>query len=125
MTVYLIHLDQPLDRGMGRNGTQLQAAHYIGETDDLETRLEEHRTSTWEAFDEPSAAEGPLRKGEKHGNGATFLAVANSRGIDWSLVRVWEGQGREFEQRLKSYKNAPLLCPVCTVNALEHMKGEC
>lgn len=124
-TTYLLHLEQPLARGVSPKGKPLQAAHYIGETEDLKTRLAEHRESTWQPYAADSTAEGQVRKGEKHGHGATFLAVANSRQINWSLARTWEEKGREFERKLKNYKNAPRLCPLCTADAMNHMKGEC
>jgi hypothetical protein len=42
--------------------------------------------------------------------------VANERGIDYRIVRVWKaepGKGRELERKLKNQKNGHKLCPVC------------
>ena len=79
-TVYLIHLDTPLRH----------AKHYVGLADDLDARLERHRS----------------------GQGARMLAVCRERGITWRLVRTWQGD-RKFERRLKNRKEAPKLCPLC------------
>lgn len=58
MTVYLMHLETPLDRGVSSDGKKLEAGHY-------------------------------------------------------------------FERRLKGYKNAPHICPVCDpAHALDRMKLE-
>jgi len=47
------------------------------------------------------------------GTGARYTQVAVERGIDLVVARVWEDQDRHFERRLKNYKNARLLCPIC------------
>jgi len=93
MTVYLLHLNQPLSRGTARNGKPLQAGHYIGWTDDLVGRILEHL----------------------EGKGARFTQVCVERGIKWSLARIWDGDqaDRKFERRLKNRKAAPTLCPIC------------
>lgn len=103
MTVYLIHLDQPLPRGVSRSGTHLVAGHYIGWTDDLVGRMMDH----------------------SEGKGARFTQVCVERGINFRLARTWDGESRSFERMLKTkFKNARLLCPVCTLNALNHMRLE-
>lgn len=103
MTVYLLHLKTPMPRGVSATGTPLQAGHYIGYTEDLVGRMMEHA----------------------EGRGARFTQVCVERGIDFSLVRTWDGMGRAFERMLKTkIKNAPWLCPVCTPNAFKHMKTE-
>jgi predicted GIY-YIG superfamily endonuclease len=100
--VYLIHLDQPLgqpqpdearrERGLPDRKREYRphAQHYIGTADDLTARINEHRS----------------------GQGARFLSVANSAGIDWRVVRTWKG-GRQLERKLKRRHDAPRLCPVC------------
>jgi hypothetical protein len=41
------------------------------------------------------------------------MEVVKQAGIDWKLVRVWQGD-RGMERRLKRRKNTPRqLCPVC------------
>lgn len=86
-TIYLIHFDQPLGDTTNPRG---QAQHYLGYTDDLEQRLEAHRT----------------------GNGSRIMEVVTERGISWQLVRTWEGD-RGLERRLKNWHNSPKLCPIC------------
>jgi len=80
-TVYLIHFLTPYKH----------ARHYLGYTEDLEQRLQAHRT----------------------GNGARLMEVVTDAGIDWELARTWEGD-RSLERRLKQGKNAcKWLCPIC------------
>ena len=138
LIVYLFHLEKPLSRGVSAKGKQLQAGHYIGITKDLVGRILDHGDSTWEPLDEPVTLEdGPavphplrgkrIRTGTKHGNGSTFLAVCNARGIAYELVRTWSGPGvdRTFERRLKNLKNSPKLCPVCNPDsAMKWMRLE-
>ena len=86
-TVYLIHFDAPLG---DLNNPRGQAQHYLGYADDLEARMEQHRT----------------------GNGSAIMAAVVERGISWSVVRTWAG-GRSLERKLKDQHNAPRLCPIC------------
>lgn len=124
MTVYLLHFDQPLSRGVSRKGTPLQAGHYLGETDDLVGRILEHGDTTWEPLEEPIITEdGGKVSGITHGQGATLMGVVNSKGISWRLVRTWDGAGRHFESYLKKhYKNSRLLCPDCNPRAAHYAK---
>lgn len=85
--VYLLHFDRPLGDLDNPRG---QARHYLGYTDDLDARLERHRS----------------------GNGARLMEVVAERGIGWRLVRTWDGD-RELERRLKNQHNSPRLCPLC------------
>jgi predicted GIY-YIG superfamily endonuclease len=85
--VYLVHLDQKLGSSHPLGG----ARHYLGQTQDLEQRLETHRA----------------------GLGARILAAAVERGISFDVVRTWDG-GREVERRLKRQHNAPKMCPRCS-----------
>lgn len=103
MTVYLIHLAQPMPRGVNGRGQALYARHYIGYTGSLDRRMMEHAS----------------------GRGARFLEVCRERGIGFEVARTWEGADRRFERRLKkTYKNAKLLCPFCNPNAANYMKQE-
>lgn len=83
MAVYLLHFDPPYRH----------AAHYLGWTSDdrVEQRLEEHRT----------------------GRGARLCAVAVQAGARLILARVWPGQNRSFERKLKRRKESCRLCPIC------------
>lgn len=65
--------------------------HYIGWTNDLPNRMHEHET----------------------GRGSAFLRAAKEAGINFKVVRTWEGQDRNFERKLKNRKNAKFLCPTC------------
>lgn len=66
------------------------ARHYLGYAEDVEKRLKRHRS----------------------GAGSRLLAALKRAGIEFTLVRTWEGD-RKFERSLKQRKNSPDLCPVC------------
>ncbi len=124
MTVYLLHLNQPLPRGM-QNGKPRFSGHYIGFTEDLVGRLLEHGETTWTRLDEPVVTEdGKKITGVKHGSGATFMGVVNARGITYQLARIWEEADQAFERRLKNYKKPKRFCPVCNPNAMNLMTLE-
>ncbi len=96
MTVYLLHFDQPIPRGLSPNGKPLTCGHYLGYADDLDTRLAKH----------------------KAGNGARLMSVLNERGIGWVIGRIWPDGDRTLESKLKRQKNAPRLCNLCRDEAL-------
>src|SRR6266567_6741267 len=78
--VYLIHLDKPLNH----------ARHYLGFSEDLFKRLQQHR----------------------NGQGAAFMRAIEKQGISWHVSRIWDGD-RAFERVLKDQHNASHLCPTC------------
>ena len=80
-TIYLIHFAARYQH----------AQHYLGISDDLERRLEEHRT----------------------GQGSPLMKAVTQADIPWSVVRTWKDADRMQERRLKNQKNAWRLCPVC------------
>jgi predicted GIY-YIG superfamily endonuclease len=85
--VYLIHFSQPIS-------PKHSCQHYLGSAADVEERLMHHQT----------------------GKGARLTQVANERGIEYQVVRVWQaepGQGRQLERKLKNRKSGPDLCPIC------------
>ena len=84
--VYLIHLDQAI----GSDNPRGRARHYVGTTRNLSIRMEQH-----------------LR-----GRGAAMMRYVAEQGISWSIARVWEG-GRKQERKIKAYKCARRLCPLC------------
>lgn len=88
--VYLLHFEKPISPN---HTTQ----HYLGFTDDLARRYQEHL----------------------YGNGARLVQVARQRGIGFVLCRVWHGD-RKLERLLKNRKNAPRLCPVCQGKEIDH-----
>lgn len=88
MTVYLIHLFEPigsLTNPLGR------AQHYIGSANQPWVRFGEH----------------------KHGYGSALLREANRQGIDYTISRMWPGY-RKAERILKNRKEAARLCPICS-----------
>ncbi len=86
-TVYLIHFDRPIGDLSNPRG---QARHYLGYTENLEARLEAHRS----------------------GNGSRLMEVIAEARISWTVARTWEG-GRSLERKLKNQHNGPRLCPIC------------
>lgn len=68
------------------------AQHYIGYTENLPQRLSAHA----------------------NGHGARIMEVITDLGLDWEVVRTWNNKDRCFERELKNYKNAKLLCPICS-----------
>ncbi len=85
--VYLIHFARPIS-------DKHSCQHYIGYTSlSGKKRLAVH----------------------KSGRGARLTQVANERGIDYKIVRMWRKSGtRSLERKLKNYKNAKFLCPICS-----------
>jgi predicted GIY-YIG superfamily endonuclease len=81
--VYLLHFER---RICASRTTQ----HYIGWTNNLDDRLWNH----------------------SRGKGSRLCAVARQRNIRFVLAECWIGD-RALERRLKRYKNAPRLCPIC------------
>ena len=79
--VYLIHFDEPY----------YHARHYLGYTDDLDRRLQQHA----------------------EGNGSKLMRAIDRASISWRVARVWRGKDRKFERLLKNRKKSRLLCPIC------------
>lgn len=71
------------------------ARHYLGSADDVNERLRLHRA----------------------GQGARLLYHVALAGIQFDVVRTWDG-GRVLERQLKQRKCGPLLCPRCRRAAL-------
>lgn len=80
MTVYLLHFMTKFHH----------AQHYLGYTNNLPRRLEEHRHDT------------------KH-----LMGAVNAAGIQWVLAREWPGGDRELERRLKRWGGSAQFCPFC------------
>lgn len=78
--VYLLHFHEPFRH----------ARHYLGYSNHLTQRLEQHRA----------------------GSGARLTAVVLDHGIGFELVRTWRG-GRALERTLKRRHSSPSLCPLC------------
>lgn len=95
--VYLIHFESPIGNPDSPHGT---AQHYLGTTTDLERRLSNHRSGTSTKC-------------------SRIMAAVNEKGIPWALARTWErpeGDGYEYERKLKARKKASQLCPICRAN---------
>lgn len=67
------------------------ARHYLGYANHLDARVEHHR----------------------NGSGARLTQVIKLAGISFVVARVWPGEDRAFERRLKNQHNGPRLCPIC------------
>ncbi len=79
--IYLLHFTQPYRH----------AQHYLGFTEDLDRRLQQHRS----------------------GRGSPLVAAAINAGTHFELAATWTGDRRE-ERRLHRYKNSGArLCPIC------------
>jgi predicted GIY-YIG superfamily endonuclease len=74
------------------------ARHYLGSTDDLSKRLDQHQAGT----------------------GARLLEVIADAGIYWTLSRAWPGD-RKRERKLKNYHRR-YLCPLCDPHAFTRGK---
>ena len=103
--VYLLHLDRPVGRPQSaaareeyglpprQEEYEPHAGHYLGTTNDLARRLQEHLS----------------------GNGSHLIAAARDEGIGFTLVRAWVAENRwALERTLSALKNNPRLCPLCT-----------
>lgn len=112
--VYEIHLFEPIgapqsdeqraERGMPprKSGSRFTASHYIGYAENIDERLEQHRK----------------------GNGSAFMTAVAKKGIRWDVARIWPGENRDWERRLKNQKNAARLCPICNPNAFNYCPCE-
>lgn len=81
--VYLIHFETPIHH----------ARHYMGWTNDLDKRLEDHRIG--------------------NGSASKLMAEVARLGINWSVVRTWPMTTRLDERRLKARHEGPKFCPIC------------
>jgi predicted GIY-YIG superfamily endonuclease len=123
--VYLLHFEQPYQH----------TRHYIGSTNDLERRLQEHQrkhpnfmyqgkryrrySTILKALSQQySEQELEQRKFEllcqtRRDRGVSLLMAINRANIPWQIVQVWQAD-RSFEFYLKRQKHAGRFCPVCT-----------
>lgn len=79
-TVYLLHFERKYHH----------AQHYLGITDNLQQRLEVHRS----------------------GQGSPLVRAAVQSGISFQLAKTWQGD-RYLERHLKSWHKSRQLCPIC------------
>lgn len=85
--VYLLHFERKIGNPASPRG---QAQHYLGWAYNLDARLAQHR----------------------NGSGSKLVAAMLAQGIDFVVAQTWSGD-RMLEQRLKGWKKARQLCPVC------------
>jgi predicted GIY-YIG superfamily endonuclease len=78
--VYLLHFEQPYKH----------AKHYLGWSEDLDSRIAAHDA----------------------GKGSNLVAVVAAAGIAWTIARTWNGT-RARERQLKKQGGASRFCPVC------------
>jgi predicted GIY-YIG superfamily endonuclease len=79
--IYLLHFER----------SYRHARHYLGWTENLEQRLEAHRS----------------------GRGSPLVAAAVADGIEFQLAATWSGD-RHRERKFHRYKNSGArLCPIC------------
>ena len=82
--VYLIHFDRAYHH----------ARHYVGYTENVAQRMDEHRA----------------------GHGSRLLAAVAAAGVGFEVAFIWTGASRAFERCVHRYKNTPRFCPVCTAS---------
>jgi hypothetical protein len=82
MAVYLIHFEQPFHH----------ARHYVGYTDNLQRRFNEH----------------VHRK-----NSSPLLVAASAAGIAWRVAMIWPQAGRDLERLIKRTHHTARYCPEC------------
>lgn len=122
--VYLLHFEQPYQH----------TRHYIGSTNDLERRIQEHQrkhpcftyqgkryrrySTVMKAFaqdyNEQELVERKfdLLRQARRDHGVSLLMAINRAGIPWQIMQVWQAD-RRFEYYLKRQKHASRFCPVC------------
>ncbi len=88
LTLYLIHFQIKYEH----------AQHYLGISNNLPRRLEEHRSV----------------------QGNALMRAVTKSGIPWSVVRTWNDSDRMQEIQLKSRHNSPRLCPICNPKSWQH-----
>ena len=87
-TLYLIHFEAKYEH----------AQHYLGISNDLSRRMEEHRS----------------------GQGNPLMKAVTEAGIPWEVVRTWPDADRMQEVQFKSRHNSPKLCPICNLLSWHH-----
>ncbi|MBW4421564.1 MAG: GIY-YIG nuclease family protein [Myxacorys californica WJT36-NPBG1] len=80
--VYLYHFVKPY-RG--------RAQHYLGSTNDLKRRHQEHIS----------------------GRGSPLIRAALAAGIDMYCIPLFPNEGHKLERAIKLQKNSRRICPLC------------
>ena len=122
--VYLIHFEQQYQH----------TRHYIGSTNDLERRFQEHQRkhpnfvyqgrhyrryrtmlkALEQDYTEQELADRKfdLLRQARRDHGVPLLMAVNRAGIEWQVAQVWQAD-RSFEFYLKRRKHASRFCPIC------------
>lgn len=122
--IYLIHFEHAYQH----------TRHYIGSTNNIERRRQEHRRKhpcfTYQGkryrrystimkalaqdYNEQELADLKfnLLRQARRDHGVPLLMAINRAGIPWQIVQVWQAD-RQFEFYLKRRKHASRFCPVC------------
>ena len=87
-TLYLIHFEAKYKH----------AQHYLGLSNDLPRRMDEHRS----------------------GQGSALMKAVTQAEIPWDVVRTWKHADRMLERQLKSRHNTWKLCPICNPASWQH-----
>lgn len=93
MAVYLLHFYDPKT---GEHAKLGRSGHYLGcavPDERLDKRIAEHR-----------------QMGKRAGKLVRAMLL---NGYDFSVARVWPGEGQRFERWVKRRKRHPAFCPLC------------
>lgn len=85
--VYILHFERK----------HFHAQHYIGWVSDkkgVESRILKHMSGT----------------------GSKLMFAIVNLGIPFVIARIWPNESRQFERKLKNWKKASDLCPICKAN---------
>lgn len=88
MALYLLHFVNPQT---GESTRYRHAAHYLGYSAQLESRLLAHQ----------------------NGCGARLTQVVLAHGLSFVLARVWPNGTLDDEKRFKRWHGSTRLCPIC------------
>lgn len=80
----------------GRPSPYCHSGHYLGFTNDLDSRIVEHRS----------------------GRGARLVEVALASGLTFQVVATWEGNRNE-ERHMKRHGSLKRFCPRCRKEAMK------
>lgn len=89
MAVYILHFGKPIG-GESKRG---KAQHYVGTTGDFERRKGEHLNG--------------------RSSGSPLVKAAIEKGVEVEVAEVWQGEGRNFEKKIKAHKRTKDFCPIC------------
>jgi predicted GIY-YIG superfamily endonuclease len=90
--IYVLHFDEKYKH----------AGHYLGYTNNVERRMQQHRS----------------------GHSVPLMDAVNAAGIPWMLAATFKGD-KAMEKALRHRKNTPRFCPQCIqARVLARMEGK-